>query len=175
MVRRLPLHPSLLLCGDLALSLADFARLPPACLPALAGMEFVGEVCADFMGLNDSQYQWIIDEHKRREADVRCGRPRYERGLRRCLTGGETNSLLSVLSVCLCCGWALWCVCMWLAQRLRRLRRLKALKAAREAREIEDMEGGAAAEADPETAAAKHEDEDQEEDEPDENAPLLGP
>ena len=172
MVRRLPLHPSLLLCGDLALSLADFARLPPACLPALAGMEFVGEVCADFMGLNDSQYQWIIDEHKRREADVRCGRPRYERALGRCLTGGETNSLLSVLSVC---GWALWCVCMWLAQRLRRLRRLKALKAAREAREIEDMEGGAAAEADPETAAAKHEDEDQEEDEPDENAPLLGP
>jgi hypothetical protein len=33
------------------------------------GMEFVGEVCADFLGLNDSQYQWIIDEHRRREAD----------------------------------------------------------------------------------------------------------
>ena len=33
-------------------------------------MEFVGEVCADFLGLNDSQYQWIIDEHRRREAEV---------------------------------------------------------------------------------------------------------
>ena len=33
-------------------------------------MEFVGEVCADFLGLNDSQYQWIIDEQRRREEDV---------------------------------------------------------------------------------------------------------
>ena len=35
-----------------------------------AGIEFVGEVCADFLGLNDSQYQWIIDEQRRREEEV---------------------------------------------------------------------------------------------------------
>ena len=40
------------------------------CLHVVTGMEFVGEVCADFLGLNDSQYQWIIDEHRRREAEV---------------------------------------------------------------------------------------------------------
>jgi hypothetical protein len=46
-------------------------RAPVCSLWLRAGMEFVGEVCADFLGLNDSQYQWIIDEHRRREQEVR--------------------------------------------------------------------------------------------------------
>ena len=45
-------------------------RVPVCSLWPRAGMEFVGEVCADFLGLNDSQYQWIIDEHRRREQEV---------------------------------------------------------------------------------------------------------
>ena len=27
----------------------------------MAGMEYIGEVIADIMGLNDSRYQWVID------------------------------------------------------------------------------------------------------------------
>eukprot|EP01051_Picozoa_sp_SAG22_P007660 SAG22_NODE_547_length_9252_cov_27.855894_6_plen_80_part_00 len=47
-------------------------------------LEFAGEVAADFLGLNDSQYQYIVDEYKRREEKVR--KPTRIRTLtRRCM------------------------------------------------------------------------------------------
>ena len=119
------------------------------------GLEFVGEVCADFLGLNDSQYQWIIDEHNRREADVRPPRAPL-RPWADFLTGTDTVSPSLVVR-----------------QRKRRLRRLRALKAAREAREIADMEGGGA---DAKRAAEGGQPaEAEEESSADENDRLLGP
>ena len=120
------------------------------------------ESVADFLGLNDSQYQWIIDEHNRREADVRPPRAPL-RPWADFLTGTDTVS--PSLAV---------------RQRKRRLRRLRALKAAREAREIADMEGGAASAggggADAKLAAEGNQPaEAEEESSADENDRLLGP
>ena len=115
----------------------------------------MGEVCADFLGLNDSQYQWIIDEHRRREAEVWlfCS-------LSRPATASFTGPA------------------RWVVQRMRRLRRLKALKAAREAREVEDMEGGASASMGTVQRGLDQggkEEAEEEEDEQDETVPLLDP
>jgi hypothetical protein len=38
----------------------------------LAGLEYAGESIAEWIGLNDSEYQWAIDEHLRRKRQV-CG------------------------------------------------------------------------------------------------------
>ena len=120
------------------------------------GLEFVGEVCADFLGLNDSQYQWIIDEHNRREADVRPPRAPLRPWADFLTAGTDTVSPSLVVR-----------------QRKRRLRRLRALKAAREAREIADMEGGGA---DAKRAAEGGQPaEAEEESSADENDRLLGP
>lgn len=35
-----------------------------------AGMEFVGEVFADFFGLNQSKFQWIIDIKQREDEAI---------------------------------------------------------------------------------------------------------
>lgn len=111
------LHPEL--SSTSADQLIPNGSLSAPCV--ITGMEFVGEVCADFLGLNDSQYQWIIDEHRRREAEV-----------------WQLRLLLRTAVI-----HRLYMLCM--EQRRRRLRRLKALKAAKEAREVDDMEGGASA------------------------------
>ena len=34
------------------------------------GLEYAGECVADALGLNDSQYQWAIDEYMRRQEEV---------------------------------------------------------------------------------------------------------
>jgi hypothetical protein len=81
------------------------------------GVEFVGEVCADFLGLNDSQYQWIIDEQRRREEDVSFPHASLS------LYARNPSSPLQ-------------------RQRRRRLRRLRALREARESKVMTDMEGG---------------------------------
>jgi hypothetical protein len=36
----------------------------------LAGLEYAGESIAEWIGLNDSEYQWAIDEHLRRKRQV---------------------------------------------------------------------------------------------------------
>ncbi len=42
-------------------------------------MEFVGEVFADFLGLNQSKFQWIIDQKEREEEERRERRARRAR------------------------------------------------------------------------------------------------
>ena len=45
----------------------------------LLGMEYVGDVLVDFLGLNQSKYQWVIDMHEAEEMVSRefrhVGRP----------------------------------------------------------------------------------------------------
>jgi hypothetical protein len=38
----------------------------------IAGVEYLGESIADYIGLNDSRYQWVIDEYQRRKDLVSC-------------------------------------------------------------------------------------------------------
>ena len=80
--------------------------------------EFVGEVAADFLGLNDSQYQYVIDEYKRREEAVR------DRMYFSLVAAGVT------------------CLARTFPQRLRKLNRLRALRAAKENKVLDNMEGG---------------------------------
>ena len=35
----------------------------PTFLPRRAGVEYASEAVADALGLNDSQYQWVIDQY----------------------------------------------------------------------------------------------------------------
>ena len=41
-------------------------------------MEFVGEVFADFFGLSQSKFQWIIDQKEREDAEKAARRARRE-------------------------------------------------------------------------------------------------
>eukprot|EP01052_Picozoa_sp_SAG31_P035921 SAG31_NODE_4402_length_3267_cov_1.552715_4_plen_117_part_00 len=55
-------------------------------------LEFVGEVAADFLGLNDSQYQYIVDEYKRRE-EKRLNKLRRLRALRAARESKELDEM----------------------------------------------------------------------------------
>jgi hypothetical protein len=39
-----------------------------------AGLEFAGEVCANFLGLTKSKYQWVMDVVEMEERERRSGR-----------------------------------------------------------------------------------------------------
>lgn len=49
------------------------------CLKVVNGMDFVGEVIIEFLGLNQSKYQYVIDAHNRHQDQLVRERKRAER------------------------------------------------------------------------------------------------